>query len=95
VSPSNGLLQKLKLKSSIDLQMDFNVSQNEQRRSIEGKDMAVVAKGSSWSVSPKADYRFSQKFTGTAMVRVENQKDGMTSRVRKVREVSISGRMTF
>ncbi|MHB9030065.1 MAG: T9SS outer membrane translocon Sov/SprA, partial [Candidatus Latescibacterota bacterium] len=95
VSPSSGILQKLNLKSSIDLQMGFNVSQNQQRRSIEGKPMAVVAKGSSWSISPKADYRFSQKFTGTAMVRIEDQKDGMTSRVRKVREVSISGRMTF
>ncbi len=94
VSSSNGILRKLNLKSSIDLQMTVAASQNEQRRSIEGKPMSVFAKNSSWSVAPRADYRFSEKFTGAAMLRFENSKD-MTNRVHKVREVSISGRMVF
>lgn len=94
MSPSSGILKRLNLKSSIDLQMAIAASQNEQRRSIEGKSMAVFAKNSSWSVAPRADYKFSDKFSGAAMLRFENSKD-MTNRVHKVREVSISGRMVF
>ena len=94
LSTSNGLLKLLNLKSTIDLQLSLSSSQDEQKRSIEKKATATTAKNSRWSVSPKADYRFSDKFTGSAMIRVENNRD-MTNKVHKVREVSISGRMIF
>jgi hypothetical protein len=94
VSPSSGILNRFKLKSSIDLQLTVTTSQDEQRRSIENKATATTARNSRWTVSPKADYRFSEKFTGSAMIRVENSKD-LTNKVHKLREVSISGRMTF
>lgn len=94
LSTSNGLLKRLNLKSTIDLQFTISSSQDEQKRSIENKAMATTAKNSRWSVSPKADYRFSDKFTGSAMIRVENSRD-MTNKVHIVREVSISGRMIF
>lgn len=94
ISPSSGLLKRLNVKSSIDLQLSFSSSQDEQQRSIENKARATTSKNTRWSVSPKADYRFSEKFTGSAMIRVENSRD-MTNKVHKVREVSISGRMIF
>jgi cell surface protein SprA len=94
ISPSSGLLKRLNIKSSIDLQLTFGASNDEQKRSIENKATATIAKNSRWTISPKADYRFSDKFTGSAMVRVENSRD-MTNKVHKVREVSISGRMIF
>lgn len=94
MSPSSGILKRFKLKSSIDFSVSFSTTTDQQRRSIEDKEMATVQKNTGWMVSPKADYRFSEKFTGSAMVRVENTKD-MTNKVHKVREVSISGRMIF
>lgn len=94
VSPSSGLLRKFKLQSKIDLDMRISASNQIQQRSIENKEMAVIGKTSKWMVSPQATYQFSQKFTGSAMLRFENSKD-LTNTVHKVREVSISGKMIF
>lgn len=94
VNPNLGILRKLKLQSKIDLDMRFSASQTQQARRIADKPSSIVSKNSSWTVSPQATYQFSQKFTGSAMVRVENSKD-MTNKVHKVREVSISGKMIF
>jgi hypothetical protein len=94
MSPSNVLLRKLNVKSTIDFQLAFTSSNDKQKRSIENKAMATTSRNSQWSVSPKADYRFSDKFTGSAMLRVQNSRD-LTNKIHKIREVSISGRMVF
>jgi hypothetical protein len=61
ISPNSGLLRKLKLQSKIDLDMRLATSQSQQARRVADKPLSVVAKDTSWSVSPQASYQFSQR----------------------------------
>ncbi len=53
MSPSSGILKRFKLKSTIDLSVTFSTSNDQQRRSIENKEMATVQKNNGWMVSPR------------------------------------------
>ena len=91
------LLKSLKLSSDINFTIDFSTTGNEKRRRIgddEEEEPTLINSTDSWSVSPKIDYQFSRKFTGGASMNFSNSKD-MTNKVRKVREVSIWGKLTF
>ncbi|MFA6471216.1 MAG: cell surface protein SprA [Candidatus Latescibacterota bacterium] len=94
MSPTTGIFRKLKLKSNIDLSLNLTKSGSQRMRNVESNSMAVTEKNDSWSVSPKADYRFSEKFTGGATMNFQNSKD-LTNRVHVVREVSIWGKLVF
>jgi len=91
------LLKSLKLSSDINFTVDFSTTGNEKRRRI-GDDAeeepTLINSTDSWSVSPKIDYQFSRKFTGGASMSFSNSKD-MTNKVRKMREVTIWGKLTF
>jgi hypothetical protein len=94
LTPSSGILRKFKLKSNIDLSLNLTKSGAQRSRNVENNTMAVTEKNDSWSVSPKADYRFSDKFTGGATMDFRNSKD-LTNRVHVIREVSVWGKLVF
>jgi hypothetical protein len=94
---SSGLfsfLQKLKVKSDINLTLAYRMDSTETSRGIGSESVSRISSKDSWSVSPKADYRFSNKLRGGMMMEFGNSKD-MTNKVHKVREVSIWGELTF
>lgn len=74
--------------------LNFSTQNSVTKKGIENKADTVVGDDNSWSLSPSADYKFSQKFRGGLSMDFKNSKD-ITNKIRKIREVSIWGEMTF
>lgn len=94
LSSTGGIFRRLGLKSNVDLSLNLTKSGAQRQRSVEKNTMAVTEKNDSWAISPKADYRFSDKFTGGATMDFRNSKD-LTNRVHIIREVSVWGKLVF
>ena len=94
MSSTGGIFKKLGLKSNVDLSVNISQSGSQRQRSVENNKMAVTEKNDSWALTPKADYRFSDKFTGGATMDFRNTKD-ITNRVHIIREVAVWGKLVF
>ena len=83
------------LKSNIDLKYEFGV-QSETRASATGDaERAPISKTDKWKTSLKATYRFSDNFRGEGLVRMENNRNKLTDKTRKTREVRLTGTLFF
>ena len=90
-----GFLNWFKLKSDINLSLNFSTQKTDKKTRIgEEKDLSPTFSTSSWTITPKVEYRFSQKFQGGMDMEFKNSKD-MTNKVYKVRQVSIWGELRF
>jgi hypothetical protein len=83
------------LRSNVDLRLKLEL-EDEVRSSATGdEEQAPISITERWRFEFKADYKFSDSFRGGALIRAENNTDGLTSRTRKVREVKMSGIFLF
>ncbi|MCE5248906.1 cell surface protein SprA [bacterium] len=105
LSSSKGLFG-MKLKSDIEMSLEFFISNSARYKKIsgdtpvviEGEEMtnepSLISSTDSWGISPNVQYRFSKNFNGGAKLDFQNSTD-MTNKVRKIREVSVWGELTF
>ena len=96
ITSSGGLplLRGIKLKSDIDLILEFKTTVSTTERKVGKEKGALIKEDSSNSISLNANYSFSQKFRGGSRILFSSSKD-ITKKVHKVREVSIWCEMRF
>jgi len=83
------------LRSNVDLKCEFGL-ESENRASATGSaPRATIAQTSKWKFSTSATYKFSESFRGRGLIRLENNRNELTDKTRKVREVSLSGTLFF
>ena len=84
-----------KLKSSIDLNFQINIS-SQVRESATGEEQLVpISSSERWDAELRATYSFSETFRGDGVIRVENDRNNISEKTRKVRELRASGTLTF
>ena len=84
-----------KLKSNIDLNFQINIS-SQVRESATGEEKLVAISSSNrWDAQLRATYSFSDTFRGEGVIRVENDRNNISEKARKVRELRMSGTLTF
>ena len=83
------------LKANVDLSLQLE-RQSEERSSATGDgEPAPIGATDRSKLEFKATYKFSESFRGQALIRLENNHNGLTDRTRKVREVRMSGTVVF
>ncbi|MFC1489774.1 cell surface protein SprA [Candidatus Latescibacterota bacterium] len=87
-------LKNLKLKSDIDLIMEFITKATSTERKIGGEKSSLIKDDSSSSFLLRADYYFSSKFRGGATMSFSSSKN-ITKKVHKIREISIWCQLEF
>lgn len=84
-----------KLKSSVELRCEFGL-EGERKGSATGKAARVtIAQTSRAKINISGTYKFSESFSGRALIRLENNRNNLTDKTRKVREVGLSGTLFF
>lgn len=84
-----------KLKSNIELKFEVGL-EGERKGSATGDAARVtIAQTSRTKLNTSATYKFSESFSGRALIRLENNRNNLTDKTRKVREVSLSGTLFF
>ncbi|MCC7264417.1 MAG: cell surface protein SprA [Candidatus Latescibacteria bacterium] len=84
-----------KLKSNIELKFEVGVD-GERKGSATGDAARVtISQSSRVKLNTSATYKFSESFSGRALIRLENNRNDLTDKTRKVREVSLSGTLYF
>ncbi len=84
-----------KLKSSIDLNFQINVS-TQIRESATGEEQLVpISSTDRWDAQLRGTYSFSDTFRGEGVLRIENDRNNISEKTRKVREMRFSGTLTF
>ena len=83
------------LKSNIDLKYEFGL-ETEVRSSATGDaERAPISESDKWKTSLKATYKFSDSFRGEGLIRLENNRNNLTDKTRKTREVRLTGTLFF
>ncbi|MFC1541080.1 cell surface protein SprA [Candidatus Latescibacterota bacterium] len=88
------LLRSLRLKSNIDLIMEFTTRASTTERKIGKEKSALIKDDTSSALSMSLQYYFSDKFRGGAKMAFSSAKD-ITKKTHKIREVSIWCEMSF
>jgi len=88
------LFKSLKLKSDINLTLEYSTNASTTEREVGEEKGALIKDDSSRSVSFNASYNFSQKFRGGAKMRISSKED-ITKKVHKIREISIWCEISF
>lgn len=84
-----------KLKSNVDLRFEVAV-ESEIRSSGTGAEQPVaIASTDRFKAELTATYNFSESFRGNGVIRFENDRNNISDRTRKVREVRMSGTLFF
>ena len=79
------------LKSDIDLRLEVGL-ESESRSSATGDARRTpITANDRWRTSLTTSYRFSEHFRGEGIIRVENNHNRLTDKIRKIREVRLSG----
>ena len=66
------------------------------RESATGEEKLVAISSSNrWDAQLRATYSFSDTFRGEGVIRVENDRNNISEKSRKVRELRMSGTLTF
>ena len=83
------------LRSNVDLKFKVDV-ESETRSSATGEqEPAPISATSRWKVEFNATYKFSDNFRGQGIIRVENNRNQLTEKTRKLRELRTSGTLFF
>ncbi|MBT3342137.1 MAG: cell surface protein SprA [Gemmatimonadetes bacterium] len=84
-----------KLKSNVDLRFELSL-ESDVRSSGTGAERPVAISSTNRSKAElKATYSFSESFRGEGIMRFENDRNNITDRTRKVRELRMSGTLFF
>ncbi len=84
-----------KLKSNVEAKFEVGL-EGERKGSATGDATPVtIARTSRIKLNTSATYKFSESFSGRALVRLENNRNNLTDKTRKVREVSFAGTLFF
>ena len=84
-----------KLKSSIDLNFEININSQVRESATGGEQLVPIASSDRWDAQLRANYSFSDTFRGEGVIRIENDSNNISEKTRKVREVRMSGTLTF
>ena len=83
------------LKSSIDLNFQINVSSQVRESATGDEQLVPISSSERWDAQLRATYSFSQTFRGEGVIRIENDRNNISEKTRKVRELRMSGTLTF
>ena len=84
-----------KLKSSIDLNFQINIHSQVRQSATGGERLVSISSSDRWDAQLRATYSFSDTFRGEGLIRVENDRNNISDKTRKVRELRMSGTVTF
>jgi len=84
-----------KLKSSIDLNFQINISSQARESATGEEELVPISSSERWDAQLRATYSFSETFRGEGVIRVENDRNNISEKTRKVRELRASGTLTF
>lgn len=84
-----------KLKSNVDFRVEFGLEGEKKGSATGDAARATIAQTSRIKLSTSATYKFSESFQGRALIRLENNRNELTDKTRKIREVSLSGTLLF
>ena len=88
------LFRSIKLKSDIDLTLEYSTNESTTERKVGKEKGALIKDNSSNSISFNANYSFSQKFRGGARMLISSSKD-ITKKVHNIREISVWCEISF
>ncbi|MFC1551800.1 cell surface protein SprA [Candidatus Latescibacterota bacterium] len=96
IDSSNNIpfLSRLKLKSDIDLNLEYSTTASTTERQVGNEEGALIKDDTKSTIALRAEYFFSQKFRGGAKMSFSSAKN-ITKKVHKIREVSIWCEMSF
>jgi hypothetical protein len=84
-----------KLKSNVELKFEFGVEGEKKGSATGDAARVVIAQTSRIKLNTSGTYKFSESFSGRALIRLENNRNNLTDKTRKVRELSLSGTLFF
>ena len=84
-----------KLKSNVDLKFEITLEDEIRANGTGDADRAPISSVSKWRTSLTASYKFSDSFRGDGVIRMDNNRNNLTEKTRKIREVRFSGTMFF
>ena len=84
-----------KLKSSIDLNFQINMSSQTRESATGDEKLVPISSNERWDAQLRATYSFSETFRGEGAISIENDRNNISEKTRKVREVRMSGTVTF
>ncbi len=88
------LFKKLKLKSDIDIDLQYETSVSTTERQVDEEDRALIKDDTSNSLTLNLSYQFSQKLRGGGSMEFSSS-ENITKKVHKVREISIWCELRF
>ena len=83
------------LKSSIDLNFQINLSSQVRESATGAEELVPISSADRWDAQLRGTYSFSETFRGEGVIRVENDRNNISEKTRKVREMRFSGTVTF
>ena len=84
-----------KLKSNVDLKFEVALENEIRSNGTGDAERAPINSVDRWRTSITASYKFSESFRGDGIIRLDNNRNNLTEKTRKVREVRLSGTMFF
>ena len=84
-----------KLKSSIDLNFQINLNTQIRESATGDEQLVPISSSARWDAQLRGTYSFSETFRGEGLIRIENDRNNISEKTRKVRELRMSGTLTF
>ena len=83
------------LKSSIDLNFQITLRSQVRESATGAEELVPISSADRWDAQLRGTYSFSETFRGEGVIRVENDRNNISEKTRKVREMRFSGTVTF
>ncbi len=84
-----------KLKSNVDLKYEFGLESEIRSNATSAAKRAPISDNRKWKTSLRATYKFSSNFSGEGRIGLENNRNNLTKKTRKIREVRLGGTLFF
>ena len=84
-----------KIKGNVDLKYEFGLESEVRSSATSDAERAPISDSNKWKTSLKATYKFSDNFRGEGLVRLENNRNRLTDKTRKTRELRLTGTLFF
>ena len=84
-----------KLKSNINIVFDIDKESEVRLSATSNAERTPIGETDKWKMTFKGDYKFSDNFRGQGLIRLENNRNALTDKTRKIREVRLSGTLFF
>ena len=84
-----------KLKSNIDLRYTFSIENTIRSSATSDAEREPISDTNKWKSELRATYKFSSSFRGEGLIRLENNRNNLTEKTRKLRELRVTGTLFF